>query len=118
MLAIKSALEVKQNLKELNLTWEKILRQNVNYGIGINTQEVVVGNIGSDIFMDYTVVGDGVNLAARLEGLNKKYETNIIISEYTYKLTCDKIYTRYLDITTVKGKAIETKIYEVLRIRD
>lgn len=118
LLAIKSALEVKQNLKELNLTWEKILKQDVDYGIGINTQEVVVGNIGSDSFMDYTVVGDGVNLAARLEGLNKKYETNIIISEYTYKLTCDKIYTRYLDITTVKGKAIETKIYEVLRIRD
>lgn len=118
MLAIKSAIEVRKNLKELNLTWEKILKHSVGYGIGINTQEVVVGNIGSDSFMDYTVVGDGVNLAARLEGLNRKYDTNIIISEYTYKLTCDKIYTRYLDITKVKGKAIETKIYEVLRIRD
>lgn len=118
MLAIKSALEVRKDLKELNLTWEKILNHPVGFGIGINTQEIVVGNIGSDKFMDYTVVGDGVNLAARLEGLNKKYNTNIIISEYTYKLTCDKIYTRYLDITKVKGKAIETKIYEVLRIRN
>ncbi|MEW5821706.1 MAG: adenylate/guanylate cyclase domain-containing protein [Cyanobacteriota bacterium] len=116
-LAVKSALEVKEKLQDINIAWGERLKYFVNFGIGINTQEVVVGNIGSEKFMDYTVIGDGVNLASRLEGLNKSYGTNIIISEYTYHYLRDKIEVRYLGKVTVKGKTEETDIYELVNLK-
>lgn len=115
-LAVKSALEINERLKELNYTWEKILKVTINFGMGINTQDVVVGNIGSEKFMDYTVVGDGVNLASRLEGLNKNYNTNIIISEYTYRFIKDKVNVKFLDTVKVRGKTQGTNIYELLSL--
>jgi class 3 adenylate cyclase/CHASE2 domain-containing sensor protein len=118
MMALKTAMEMMTKLKELNSIWEKVYKHTVNIGIGINTEEVVVGNIGSEKFMDYTVIGDGVNLAARLEGLNKQYNTNIIISEYTYRLVQDRVQVKFLDSVKVKGKTTETKIYELISIND
>ncbi|MEW5819859.1 MAG: adenylate/guanylate cyclase domain-containing protein [Cyanobacteriota bacterium] len=114
LLAVKTALEMKDKVKELNYDWEKIYKHKVHIGIGINTEEVVVGNIGSEKFMDYTVIGDGVNLASRLEGLNKKYGTTIIIGENTYRLVKDHVNVRHLGSEKVKGKVEDTEIYELI----
>ncbi len=107
--AVFAALEMKKALEEWNANPENIP---VNIGIGINTGDVVIGNVGSEDFMDFTVIGDAVNLASRLEGLNKEYGTNIIISAATYALVKDQIEARPLGKAKVKGKETEIEIYE------
>jgi adenylate cyclase len=98
------------------------LRQNdeppwsdLNIGVGINTGEATVGNMGSDYLFDYTAIGDNVNLASRLEGLNKFYRTHILIAEETYRrLGDDGIETRELDLIGVKGRSRSVRVYQVL----
>jgi adenylate cyclase len=75
---------------------------------------MTVGNMGSPTKMNYTLMGDNVNLGARLEGTNKEYGTNIIISEYTYGLVKDKVIVRELDNIRVKGKNKPVLIYELV----
>ena len=111
-LACLTALEMMEKLRELNEKWPEDRRLNI--GIGINTGIMTVGNMGSKSRMDYTLMGDNVNLGARLEGTNKIYGTNIIISEYTYDKIKDKFLCRELDNIRVKGKKKPVKIYEVI----
>lgn len=86
--------------------------------IGLNSGKMVIGNIGSLKRLDYTAIGDSVNLASRLEGVNKEFGTQIIISESTYELARDEVEARELDFLRVKGKQLPIRIYELLGRKD
>lgn len=103
-LACKTALEQQERLIKLNKKWKKNGIPHIMARIGINTGEAMVGNIGSKDRFNYTVIGDHVNLASRLEGVNKEYLTKICVSENTYKKTNRDFFFRELDTIRVKGK--------------
>ena len=112
--AVKTAINMQRKIDELNKTWSDKKLPLIRSRIGINTGQVIIGNMGSDRVFDYTVIGDPVNLAARLESANKRYSTLIMISEFTYsQIDKDKFKTRLLDVIKVKGKTKAVKVYEV-----
>lgn len=117
-MAAKSCLAMIARLRVLSMKWEKQGIPTLNIGIGLNTGHAVVGNMGSDKRFDYTAMGDTVNLGSRLEGLNKQYGTNIIISESTRKRLPDEFIVRELDRVMVKGKKDPTTIYELRGYKD
>lgn len=112
--ACRVALEMMAELGRLRQKWAAEGRPDVNIGVGINSGDMVVGNMGSEMRFDYTVMGDSVNLASRLEGTNKEYGTNIIISEFTYEVVKDEFLCRQLDAVRVKGKKLPVRIFELL----
>lgn len=112
LLACRCALEQSRGLKELNENWPEEKR--IDIGIGINSGIMTVGNVGSEGRMNYTLMGDPVNLGARLEGTNKQYGTQIIVSENTYGLVKDHVIVRELDNIRVKGKNKPVVIYELV----
>jgi adenylate cyclase len=115
--ACKTALENNRKLQQMVQADGSPASYAFNTRIGINTGEVVVANIGSEHRMNYTVIGDHVNVASRLEGLNKIYGTRILISESTFLLVQDLVETRALDVVAVKGRSTPLKIYELLCLR-
>ncbi|HPJ38748.1 MAG TPA: adenylate/guanylate cyclase domain-containing protein [Spirochaetota bacterium] len=116
--ACVSALRCQRFLYSMKDEWE---RQGIPFfetRIGIHSGDVMVGNIGYEERLSYTVMGDGVNLASRLEGLNKYYGTHIIISESTYALVRDVMAARCIDVVAVKGKTTGVPIFELVCERD
>ncbi len=112
--ACHTALNMMRKLKKMQALWARQKMPKLDIGIGLNTGPMSVGNMGSKFFIDYTVMGDNVNLGSRLEGINKQYGTNIIISEYTYAHVKEEMICRQLDLVQVKGKNLPVKIYELL----
>ncbi len=112
--AVMAGIDMLRALREFNDERVKYNKLPIHIGIGINTDEIVAGNIGSLKRMDYTVIGDGVNLASRLEGANKYYGTSLLISEFTFKNLKDNYIYREVDRLRVKGKAKPVSVYEIL----
>ncbi|MCB1172568.1 MAG: CHASE2 domain-containing protein [Leptospiraceae bacterium] len=105
-------------LQDLQKIWTERGVPAIDIGIGINTGPAVVGNMGSKARMDYTLMGDTVNLGSRLEGITKQYGVKIVISEYTYERVKERVYARELDLVRVKGKLEPVRIYELMGLKD
>ena len=116
--AMQSAVEMRQRLRVFNEERVAKNKKAISIGMGIHSDEVVSGNIGSSKRMELTSIGDGVNLASRLEGTSKQYGTDLVISENTYKDYKDKLWVRELDLITVKGKSKPVRIYELLGFKE
>ncbi len=113
--ACRAAVRMLESLKELNVGFKARNMNVIDIGIGINTGLAVVGNMGADIRFDYTAIGDSVNLASRLESLNKYYGTHILVSEETkVKVTAQGFKFREVDRVRVKGKQHPVVIYELI----
>ena len=112
--AVAAALDMSRALDTLNARWRAAGKPAMDIGIGINSGEMIAGNIGSSAIMSYTVIGDAVNLGARLESLNKEHGTRILISEATRARLTDAVATRSIGSVTVKGRAQAVLVHEVL----
>ncbi|MBU0486026.1 MAG: adenylate/guanylate cyclase domain-containing protein [Proteobacteria bacterium] len=112
--AVRASLIMIDSLHDLQKKWAGQGLPYINIGVGLNTGMVSVGNFGSKRRFDYTVIGDNVNVASRLEGINKMYGTNILISEFTRKELGNQFFCREIDQVKVKGKKQIVKIYEPL----
>lgn len=115
--ACTAAVRNQERLAGLRRQWQADGKPLLFTRIGLNTGDVVVGNIGSAARLNYTVMGDAVNLASRLEGLNKYYGTQILISECTYQEAKDAVAARPLDWVSVKGKTSAVLVYELLGLK-
>lgn len=113
--ACTTAVRMLEDLQRLNAGFVERGMHTLDIGVGINTGPAVVGNMGADIRFDYTAIGDAVNLASRLEGLNKYYGTHILVSEDTYKqVQTDRFTFREVDRVKVKGKHLPVVMYELM----
>jgi len=112
--ALDSALGMHDELDNIRAEWGDFLPEKFDLKLGLNTGPVVVGNMGSDVRFDYTVLGDNVNLAARLEALTRQYGVSLLISESTRKAIGDQFLVRELDGVRVKGKEKPVVIFEVM----
>jgi len=116
--AVKTALEIVKEIDKLNDKWKQEGKKFIfKTRIGINCGDVIVGNIGSTNRINYTVTGDAVNLASRLEAANKQYNTKILVSESIYNKTNDLIEYYYIDTVKVKGKEIYVKVYQPVKLK-
>lgn len=115
--ACTAALEMQAALADIRSTWERQNKPALFARIGINTGEMIVGNMGSSAKFNYTVIGDSVNLGSRLESANKIYNTGILISEQTLRQAGDGFRYREVDLLVVKGRTAPVRIYELRGLR-
>jgi PAS domain S-box-containing protein len=115
--AVQTAVEMRHRLAIFNQERDAAGKKTISIGIGIHSDQVVSGNIGSSKRMELTSIGDGVNLGSRLEGTSKMYGTDIVISDKTYQPCKELIWVRELDFITVKGKSEPVRIYEVVGLQ-
>ncbi len=112
--AVQTALEMRSNLAEFNARRLAENKQPIRIGVGIHSGEAISGNIGHYRRMEFTVIGDDVNLGSRLEGTSKMYGCDIVISDNTYQPCSDRVLVRELDIVRVKGRIQPVKLYELV----
>lgn len=112
-----TAIQMQKRLAELDAKWKAEGQPDILVRMGINTGDMVVGNMGGKERFDYTVMGDNVNLGSRLEGANKEYGSKIMIADTTYEQVKDLFYTRELDYLVVKGKTKPIKVYELIGLK-
>lgn len=117
LLACKASLEMDRKLVEIRKKLKEQGKDELYVRMGLNSGPMVVGNMGSKKRMDFTIMGDSVNLAARLEGANKFYGTYLMISEFTYEFVKNEIEVRELDLIRVIGKNKPVRIYELLALK-
>lgn len=115
-LAAQAALDMMTRLHQLNAEWAKIGKPPLDIGIGLHTGEVIFGNVGTGKKVDFTAIGDAVNLASRLEGANKEYKTHIIVSDATRGELGEAAAVRSLGSIVVKGKTVPVEIFELLSL--
>ena len=113
-MAVKSALRQLQKLNELNIELKKEFGIELKIGIGINSGEAIVGEMGSSGRSDYTLIGDTVNVASRVESLTKNYNCKLLITQQTKDLLQENYNIKKVDVLKVRGKKEETTIYEVI----
>jgi adenylate cyclase len=111
--ACRAAMRFLEELERLRPGWREDGVGEVRIGVGVNTGPMVVGNMGSDVRFDYTVMGDAVNLASRLEGANKLFGTQVLLSEQTHAQVRDEVCARKLGSVRVRGKQQPTQVYEL-----
>jgi adenylate cyclase len=116
--ACTSAVRSQEALVTMHREWAQHGKPLLGASFGIATGDVIVGNVGSRTRMNYTVIGDAVNLASRLQGLNKFYETSILIGQNTMSEAGDGIVTRLVDFVAVAGRERAASVYELMGLKD
>jgi adenylate cyclase len=116
--AVLAALEMKESIEKINEYFEKEIGSSLEIGISVNTGEVIVGNIGFEKKMDYTVIGDPVNIVFRLQALAKSFINSILISEKTKRAAQTRLDVREIEATSVDSALEGLKIYELLGLHD
>lgn len=118
-MSVQTAIDMRHRLVEFNAARRTMGKQEIAIGIGLHSDEVISGNIGSSRRMEFTAIGDGVNLGSRLEGATKQYGCDIMISENTYqKCGPERVIARELDYIKVKGKTKPVSVYELVAIAE
>jgi adenylate cyclase len=117
LMAVQTSIEMRHRLKIFNQNRVAKNKPQIRIGIGINSDTVISGNIGSSKRMEFTAIGDGVNLCSRLESVTKQYGCDIIISDNTYRLCDHQVWARELDYIRVKGRSEPVSIYELIGLQ-
>lgn len=116
--ACVAALRIQKGMEKLNAGWNNEGKPPLRVRIGIHSDAVLVGNMGAPERMSYTVMGDGVNLAARLEGTNKEFGTNICISHAVFREAGERLWIRRIGVVTVKGRRQDLQVYELMALKE